>query len=160
MRAVQRGKIIRISLIVFLLMSGCAGAPKAPPLPVLPLVPTASRLIIFRPSAFVSSGRDPAITINGVGSCPLTNGTGFATDVAPGLINIAASTSGPGAFGTAKLSLTVSAGQTYYIEFQPNDGAMFSLSLLGELLSGAQTGAFNILLSNAAWMGKIKPVGC
>jgi hypothetical protein len=64
------------------------------------------------------------------------------------------------AFGTSKLVLTAYAGQNYYVEFKPDVGAVFVPSLLWELTTGAQTGAFNISLSDASKLGQIIPVGC
>ena len=156
-------KIASTLLPLSLLMTGCASAPATPPAPVLPLVPTASRLIFFRPSALVSEGRIPQISVNGLNTCALKNGTGFAKDITPGAVNITATTVGglySGTFGPSTLALTATAGQTYYVEFKPNVGAVFVPSLLVELASGDQTGAFDISLSDPSELGKIKPVGC
>ena len=142
---------------------GCASAPKAPPAPVPPLAPTASRLIFFRPHvAFISEGRVPTIKINGLSSCGLKNGAGFAQDVTPGVVDITATTAPTlgRVFGTSKLSLMAAAGQTYYVKFTPNVGAVFVPSLLVELASGEQTGAFDISLGDPRDLGKITPFAC
>jgi hypothetical protein len=159
----RRSRKIACTLLpLSLLVTGCASTPATPPAPVLPLVPTASRLIFFRPSALVSEGRIPQISINGLNTCALKNGTGFAKDVTPGSVNITATTVGGvyGTFGPSALSLTATAGQTYYVEFKPNVGAVFVPSLLVELASGDQTGAFDVSLSDPSELGKITPVGC
>ena len=153
-------KIVCILLPLGLLFTGCADTQNAPPAPVLPLAPTASRLIFFRPSAIVSEGRIPDIMINGVSTCVLENGSSFAKDATPGAVVITATTPGLVAFGTSKLALTAYAGQTYYVEFRPNVGAVFAPSLLVELAAGAQTGAFDISLSDRSKLGQITPVGC
>ncbi len=117
----------------------------------------------FRPHvAFISEGRVPTIKINGLSSCGLKNGAGFAQDVTPGVVDITATTAPTlgRVFGTSKLSLMAAAGQTYYVKFTPNVGAVFVPSLLVELASGEQTGAFDISLGDPRDLGKITPFAC
>ncbi len=152
------------SLIMFsLFLAGCESVPYIPPDPVLPLAPSASRLIFFRPSAFVSEGRVPDISIDGLSfsGCVLKNGGAFAKDVSPGVTEVSATINGsllP--WGTSKISFNVTAGKTYYVELTPNDGAIFAPTLAFELLSQQQSGPFYISLSDKSALGDIKPVGC
>jgi hypothetical protein len=151
-------KMARIFLPLIPLVTGCAGTPSVPSAPFPPLAPTAARLIVFRPYNFISMGDIGYVSVNKAANCELANGKGFATDVPPGGVNIAAGMVDASGMPTeaSQQWLVVAAGQTYYVKVMP--GGL--LGTVTELQAHGQGGPFNIVQSSAADLGKIKPEFC
>lgn len=159
----RAGKIAGLFLPLLLSVAGCAGTPQPPPEPLQKQSPTEARLLMVRPYTMVAMGRIAAVGVNGKPSCYLANGKGFGQDVAPGAVTITASTPYSNNIyvtGTSSLTLTVAAGQTYYIVFRPSDENYGLIGALSQATTPGETGPFNIYQGGPFDEGKITPVAC
>jgi hypothetical protein len=94
--------------------------------------PDAARLIVYRPSGEMLAWRSLNVDVNGVPSCDLRRGSGFAKDVGSGEVTVAVHLWDIP--GKSSLSLITESGKTYYIRVRVS----------GEASPGVRGGLFGL----------------
>lgn len=127
-------------LVACLVLSACAASGPSFDLTNLNKPRDGSKIVIYRPSGFIASGRSPSVEINGVKSCEMPQGSFFSKDINPGPVNLSVTLwDSP---GTTRYSIIAKPGKTHFVKISPNKANILagsSFGIAGMMMEGANS---------------------